>query len=248
MAGRVTAIIPARLESRRFPRKVLYPYRGKPLLFYVWDQISRVRKIDRLFIATDSDEIEKSALSFGAEVVRTSGKHKTGTDRIAEAVTKVDGDIIINIQADNFGLKARTLSGIIGKIKDDKSVQFATMANPIVSDNELFNPNVVKLVLSGDGHALWFSRFPIPYLRDAGKQKHTRQFPFLAHIGIYFFRRKGLMEFSRWRRSALEKAESLEQLRILENNRRIRVFKTMDTIVAVDTPQDLKNLKDLYKS
>ena len=122
------------------------------------------------------------------------------------------------------------------------------MASSIKSDNELFNPNVVKLVMSGGGHALWFSRFPIPYLQNAGKRKHNRQFPFLAHIGIYFFRRKGLLEFSHWRRSTLEKAESLEQLRILENNRKITVFKITDNIVAVDTAQDLKNLKNLYKS
>ena len=248
MAGRVTAIIPARLESRRFPRKVLYPYHGKPLLYYVWNEISGIRKIDSLFIATDSNEVENTALSFGAKVVRTSGKHRTGTDRIAEAVKKVGGDIIINIQADNFGLKARTLSRIIGKIKDDKSIRYATMASPITTDKELFNPNVVKLVMSKDGHALWFSRFPIPYIRDVGKQKHSRQFPFLSHIGIYFFRRKALTEFGNWPRSTLEKTESLEQLRILENNRKIRVFKTMDTIVAVDTSQDLKNLKYLYRS
>ena len=248
MAERVTAVIPARLGSRRFSGKVLYPYKGKPLLFYVWNEVRKSRRIDRLVIATDSAEIIRAARSFGAEVLKTSARHRTGTDRVGEAVSRLGGDIVVNIQADNLGIKAAVLDRVIDRMTEDKSIHYATLVSPIATDAELFDPNLVKAVVSADGHALWFSRYPIPYLQGVSKAGRAGRFAFWGHIGIYFFRRRALRDFVSWGRSPLEKAESLEQLRILENNRRIRVFKTRMRLVTVDTPQDMKKLKRIYDS
>ncbi|MDH4156972.1 MAG: 3-deoxy-manno-octulosonate cytidylyltransferase [candidate division Zixibacteria bacterium] len=248
MADRVTAVIPARLGSRRFSGKVLYPYKGKPLLFYVWDEVRKASRIDRLVIATDSVEIMQVARSFGAEVIRTSVRHRTGTDRVGEAVGHLGGDIVVNIQADNIGIRASVLSRVIDRMKADKSISYATLVCPIATDAELFDPNLVKVVVSADGHALWFSRLPIPYLQGVSSSGRVGKFAFRGHIGIYFFRRRALEDFVSWGPSALEKAESLEQLRILENNRRIRVFKTRMRMTTVDTPQDMKKLKRILDS
>ena len=246
MAPTVIAVIPARLNSKRFPSKVIYPYRGKPLLFYVYNEVRKARKIDRVVVATDSKQVQKAVAAFGGEAVLTSVRHRTGSDRVAEVMQKLGGDIFINVQADNFGLKAPVLDRTIERLASDSSIEFATLARRLDTDDELFDPHVVKVVVAGDGAALWFSRLPIPYLRKADNKNRVKQFPFLAHIGVYFFRSRGLAQFTQWKRSPLEKAESLEQLRILENSARMTVFKTAMRPVSVDTPQDLKKLKRVY--
>jgi len=246
MAPTVIAVIPARLNSKRFPNKVIYPYRGKPLLFYVYNEVRKAKKIDRVVVATDSRQVQKAVAAFGGEAVLTSRHHHTGSDRVAEVMQKLGGDIVINVQADNFGLKAPVLDRTIERLASNGSIEFATLARRLDTDEELFDPHVVKVVVAGGGTALWFSRLPIPYLRKADKKNRVKQFLFLAHIGVYFFRSRGLARFTRWKRSPLEKAESLEQLRILENSARITVFKTAMRPVSIDTPQDLKKLKRVY--
>jgi 3-deoxy-manno-octulosonate cytidylyltransferase (CMP-KDO synthetase) len=246
MAPTVTAVIPARLNSRRFPNKVIYPYRGKPLLFYVYNEVHKAKRVDRVIVATDSRQVQKAVVAFGGEAMLTSARHRTGSDRVAEVTQKLGGDIVINVQADNFGLKASVLDRTIERLAGDSGTEFATLARRLDTDNELFDPHIVKVVVAGDGAALWFSRLPIPYLQGAGNKNRVKQFPFLAHIGVYFFRSWGLVRFARWKRSRLEKAESLEQLRILENGGRMIVFKTTMRSVSVDTPKDLKKLKRVY--
>jgi 3-deoxy-manno-octulosonate cytidylyltransferase (CMP-KDO synthetase) len=246
MAAVVVAVIPARLNSRRFPNKVIYLYRDKPLLFYVYNEVRKAKKIDRIVVATDSKQVQKAVAAFGGEAVLTSTRHRTGSDRVAEVMQKLGGDIVINVQADNFGLKAPVLDRTIDRLTSDGSIEFATLARRLDMDDELLDPHVVKVVVAGDGAALWFSRLPIPYLQKADKKISVKQFPFLAHIGVYFFRSRGLAKFSRWKRSPLEKAESLEQLRILENGGKMTVFKTSMRPVSVDTPKDLKKLKRVY--
>lgn len=243
----VVAVIPARLGSTRFPRKVIYPYRGKPLLAHVHNEISKSKQINRLIVATDSIEIKNIVDDFGGETIMTSKRHRTGSDRVAEVAKKIDGSLIVNIQADNFGVKASVLDRIIIQMKKKTSMQFATLAYRLQSDNELYNPNIVKVVTTKNGHALWFSRSPIPYLRNVGSSKHTAQYQFLGHIGIYLYRRSSLLQFARWKRSDLEKAESLEQLRILGNSGRIDVFKTKMRTVSVDAREDLNKLDEIYK-
>ena len=247
MAHRVLAVIPARLGSKRFSNKVIYPLFGKPLLFYVHNEVRRTKSIDRIVIATDSDKIAIVAEGFGAEVVRTSRKHRTGSDRVAEVAGKIGADIVLNIQADNFGLKSSVLDAFVRRMSKDRHIKYATLARRIDSDNELFSPNLVKVVTDADDNALWFSRYPLPYLQGAGSGKRYSRFGYLGHIGIYGFRKKALEKFASWRQSPLEKAESLEQLRILENGEKMKVFRTKMDSVEVNSPSDLKKLKRIYK-
>ncbi|PWB75281.1 3-deoxy-manno-octulosonate cytidylyltransferase [candidate division GN15 bacterium] len=246
MAVRVTAVIPARLGSRRFPGKVLYPYRGKPLLYYVWNDVRRSKRIDRLIVATDTAEVAKAAEMFGAEVFRSTKPHATGTDRVAEVVARVGGDICLNIQADNFGLTGHLLDRNIASFERERKIAYGTMAMRIKVESDLFNPNTVKVVVSKDDMALWFSRYPIPFLQHPDVSARTGQFPFRKHIGVYLFRRSGLENFRRWKQSRLEKAESLEQLRILEHGARMKVYDVPLKTVSVDSPADVEKLDRLY--
>ena len=247
MATNVLAVIPARMGSTRFPNKVICPFNDRPLLFYVHREIARVSAIDRLVIATDSKEIAKASENFGAEVVMTSKKHRTGSDRVAEVARKFGGDIILNIQADSFGLTSAALTKLVQAMRTDRRIQFATLARPIENDNELFDPNKVKVVTDSTGDALWFSRFPIPFLQNSVEKDRFSQFKFLLHIGVYGFRRQSLSKFASWKRTVLEKAESLEQLRILGNGAKIRVIKTKARTVSIDSPDDLSKLRRIYK-
>jgi len=246
MKPTVLAVIPARLHSRRFSNKVLYSYRRKPLLFYVWKEVCSAATIDRLVIATDSREIDRVASDFGAEVFRTSTRHKTGTDRVAEVAESLGGGIILNIQADNFGLRHAVLGRVIKQMKNDRSIEVATLARRIESDEELFDPNLVKVITSKNGQALWFSRYPLPYLQNVDSRSRVEQHKFYGHIGVYFFRSAALRSFAESGRSPLEKAESLEQLRILEKGKMMRVFRTTMRSISVDSPSDMKKLASIY--
>jgi len=247
MAPRVLAVIPARLGSMRFSDKVIYPFKGKPLLFYVYREICKAKEIDRVVIATDSDKIVAAAKEFQAEVVKTSSRHLTGSDRVAEVARKLGGDIIVNVQADNFGLKGAVLDRFVRKMKDNHRVLYATMARRVDSDAELFSPDLVKVIVDKEDRALWFSRYPLPYLQNPKKGARFGQFAYLGHIGVYGFRSKALKEFSSWKRTPLEKAESLEQLRILEHGQPIQVLKTRMDSVEINSPDDLTKLRRIYK-
>ena len=242
MKPRVVAIVPARMGSRRFPGKVIYPFRGKPLLFYLLDEVRKSKLIDRLIVATDSREVRETLAADGAEVMMTAARHRTGSDRAAEVAQNVGGSIILNIQADNIGLKAPVLDRVIEKVKSDRRVQVATLARRIDSEDELFDPNVVKLVTDRGGDVLWFSRFPLPYLQGFVGRHRTAGFPFLKHVGVYIFRQAALRRFASWRRTPLEKAESLEQLRILENGEKIKAYMTRVNSVSIDSPEDLEKI------
>lgn len=245
-APAVLAVIPARLGSTRFASKVLYRYRGHPLLYYVWRAAARAKQIDRLVIATDSTEIARVARAFGAEVVRTSTRHKTGSDRAAEVARKIGGGIIVNIQGDNLGLQPAPLDRVLRAMRQDARIETASLAAPITTDTELFDPNCVKMVVSRQHEALWFSRFPIPYLQHGPSQGRAGHHRFFRHIGIYFFRREVLLAYGRTPRTAAETAESLEQLRLLEMGRRMRIFLTRMQSVSVDSPQDVAKLDAIY--
>ncbi|MFH2049869.1 MAG: 3-deoxy-manno-octulosonate cytidylyltransferase [bacterium] len=244
--AKVIAVIPARMDSKRFPGKVAFLYKNKPLIYYVHNEISKSKKIDRLIVATNSKEVQSVVEGFGGEVIITSSRHQTGSDRIAEAIKKTGGDIIVNIQADNFGVKAGVLDKAITEFISKRNLQYGTLAYKIKDDQELMDPNLVKVVLSDEDYGLWFSRYPIPYLKSGNKKNQSAQHSFYGHIGIYFYRRQGLMKFAGWKRSSCEKAESLEQLRIIENGEKIKVFKTKMSSVSVDAPEDVKKLSHIY--
>jgi len=242
MTRRVVAILPARLGSTRFAGKLLHPHLGKPLLYHVWNQVRSSRLIDRVAVATDSHLIAEAAESFGADVIMTSTSHHTGTDRVAEAAQKTGGQIVLNVQSDNYGLKPAVLDRVIKRMLSDRGLHYATLARPICDDSELFDPNLVKVVTDDRGVALWFSRYPLPFIQKPALDPRWRQYRFLGHIGVYFFRRTALEAFAAWPRSPLEKAESLEQLRVLANGGRMQVFRTAVRSVSVDSPQDLEKI------
>ncbi len=243
MAAKVVAIIPARYNSQRFNGKVLYPIAGMPLLYHIWKSISSSKSLNQLLITTDDKRIKNAAESFGADVLMSSSRHKTGSDRVAEISEKVSGDIFINFQADNFGIKPPFINNLVANFLRDKSEKYATVVKKIKNDNLLFNPNCVKTVLDQKDYALWFSRFPIPYLNSFKGKTRNSQHNFWEHIGIYLFRKSGLRKYAAWKRSDTEKAESLEQLRILENGGRIKAYKTTANIISIDNKNDLRRIK-----
>ena len=247
MAVKVLAVVPARMESSRFSGKVIHQYRGRPLICYLLDDIRKAKRIDQLVVATDSREIKTALVDYDIEVVTTKSHHRTGSDRANEAARKLGGDIIINIQADNFGLKGTLLDRVINSLKVKPKVEYATLGRRITDEDELFDPNVVKLIADKKDRVLWFSRYPLPYLQNLKKGKHVDQWPFIAHIGVYFFRREALKKFGTWPSSPLEKAESLEQTRILMHEKQIQLFKTTSEVVSVDTKDDLKKLDRIYR-
>ncbi len=238
----VTAIIPARLESTRFPRKPLHPIKGKPMVYHVWAAAGSARLIDQVFVATDAEEIGRVVNGFGGAVIMTSSRPRNGSERAAEAIRSLKTDIIVNVQADNIGLTGAVLDRVLKAMLADRSIQYATLARPITGrdwKDKLYNPDVVKVVADRDGHAIWFSRYPIPFV-----QKPTRRaidvYPFLEHIGVYFYRKAALETYADWPRGKAEAAESLEQLRILENGGAIRLFMTRCAIQVIDRPMTEK--------
>ncbi len=246
--ARIIAVIPARLGSKRFSRKVLFPIDGRPLLYYVWRGIRRSRLIDRIYVATDSADIGRAATAFGAAVIMTSRKPRNGSERAAEAVAELKCDLVVNVQGDNLGLSGTVLDKVIADMRSNRSVRFATLARKISgagSTQKLKDPHVVKVVEDEAGHAAWFSRLPIPFIRDAGRRRPTDLFPYLEHIGVYFYRKAALAEYASWRPGRAERAESLEQLRILENGGKIKLYKTRAGIISVDRKETVQHIKRL---
>ncbi len=245
MAFKTVGVIPARMESERFYGKVLFPYKGMPLLYYVFNEVSKAKRVDRFIVATDSREIESQAREFGADVIRTKGNYNTGSDRVAAVMKKITADLYVNVQADLFGLKTADIDRVVKEFQNNSSLKYGTLARKIKNDNELKDPNSVKVVLKKNKNAGWFSRQPLPYLQRPLKKALSSQADYYYHIGVYFYRRQALREFASWKQTPCEKAESLEQLRILENGRNMRVFLTDTKTVSIDSPADINKLKGL---
>jgi len=234
MSG-VTAIIPARWASTRFPGKPLVKLRGQPLVQHVWERANRAKSVERVIVATDDMRIAEAAFGFGAEVALTSPRHPTGTDRLAEVARKLkSSSIILNVQGDEPDIAPSTIDRLAKALQDDPSLGMVTAANPITAAADIRNPNVVKVVTDLAGRALYFSRSMIPHDRDGrGGIKYFR------HQGIYGYRRKVLLDFVKWKPTPLEKAEKLEQLRALEHGVSIGVIIVRRGSVGVDVPSDL---------
>jgi 3-deoxy-manno-octulosonate cytidylyltransferase (CMP-KDO synthetase) len=236
----ILAIIPARYASTRFPGKPLVDIGGKTMVQRVYEQVIQSTSVDRAVVATDDDRIEAHVRAFGGAVVRTRPDHPSGTDRCAEvALQYPDADYILNIQGDEpfiqpeqIDLLARTLSG-------NWQFNIATLAKKIEDPELLFNPNVVKVVFSAQHGALYFSRHPVPFVRGHEKDEWIGRHDFYKHIGLYGFRRATLLDIAGMAPTLLEKAESLEQLRWLENGLKIAVGVTTLETIGIDTPEDL---------
>ena len=235
----VIGMIPARWASTRFPGKPLHIIAGKPLLQHVWERCQKCSKLDSIIVATDDERISSAAQKFGADVVMTSPHHPTGTDRLAEAALELPhATHIINIQGDEPMIEPELIDQLASSLLADSDIAMATAANELTDETLINDPNVVKVVLKLNGDALYFSRSPLPFRRS-----ESPDLKLYRHKGIYAYRRDFLENFVTWDPSPLELAESLEQLRALENNARIKVIITEDTSGGIDTLEQANELE-----
>lgn len=236
------ALIPARYASTRFPGKPLADLDGRPMIRYVYETAASF--FSACYVATDDERIFDTVKGFGGRAVMTASTHRSGTDRCREALDRVEEiagrhfDVVVNIQGDEPFLSVGQLQRIVGCF-DEASTQIATLVKPFGAGEDVFNPNSPKVVCSADGHALYFSRSPIPFLRGVERDRWQESYRFLKHIGLYAYRSDVLRQITELPQGELEKKESLEQLRWLENGFRIRVAETDSESLAIDTPEDL---------
>lgn len=232
----VVGVIPARYASTRFPGKPLADLGRKPLIQWTWEAAKRCSTLDRVIVATDDARIAAAVRAFGGDVAMTRADHPSGTDRLAEVARALDADIIVNIQGDEPFLKPETVDAIVRPLLEDPTLEMSTACVLATDADDVNDPNVVKAVVDSNGNALYFSRLPIPYLRDAHKGPVTRR----LHLGLYAYRRDFLLQFASWPPTPLEQAESLEQLRALEHGAPVRVVDVPERALGVDTPADLE--------
>ena len=231
---KAVGIIPARLGSTRLAQKVLRPLGGKPMIQHVWEKASRARSLGDLWVACDDARIEACVKEFGGKAVMTRKDHPNGTSRLAEAVQKTGGDIVVNIQGDEPLIAPRNIALVVEAFTAS-GTQVVTLAVRKTDRGEYENPNVVKVVCSALGNALYFSRSPVPFFRDP----QGPEFSYLKHLGIYGYRREFLLDFVTWKPAVLEETEKLEQLRILDRGVPLRVVESPYDSFSVDTEEDV---------
>jgi 3-deoxy-manno-octulosonate cytidylyltransferase (CMP-KDO synthetase) len=242
----ITAVIPARYASSRFPGKPLAPILGKTMIQRVYEQTAQAVGVDRVVVATDDIRIAEEVSGFGGEVQMTRADHATGTDRLAEVTARLDTDLVINVQGDEPLIDPRMIEAVVAPLAADARIPMGTLKTPLLSWDEYRDPNVVKVVTDGRGFALYFSRAPIPYPRDLAVENAEVQPSSLGlfrHVGLYVYRKDFLLKFAALPASPLEKLEKLEQLRALENGYAIRVVETDLVSLGVDTPEDLMRVE-----
>lgn len=240
------AIIPARYASTRFPGKPLATLGGKSVIQRVYEQVSTV--LDDVFVATDDQRIFQAVEAFGGRAVMTSPNHKSGTDRIQEAITKIGGkwDVVVNVQGDEPFIQASQIKTVC-ECFEDPETQIATLGKPFDNMDAVGNPNSPKIVVDNRHYAMYFSRSIIPFVRGQEKESWLQSYPFLKHLGLYAYRADVLAEITRLPQSSLELAESLEQLRWLQNGYRIKVGLTDVETVGIDTPEDLARAEEFFR-
>jgi 3-deoxy-manno-octulosonate cytidylyltransferase (CMP-KDO synthetase) len=235
------AVIPARLESTRLPGKLLLDFSGKPLLQRVVENAQSFHLFDAIYVATDSQKIKAVCDSFGAEVLLTRADHDSGTSRIAEAVRHLEGEIIVNIQGDEPFLKKQQVKKLVEHLEDNPGFSIATLIYPSDDPVSSGDPNIVKVVKDHENRALYFSRYPVPYNRDA-----KQNIFWLHHLGIYAFRRSFLQQYPKLKPCAMEKNEKLEQLRFLANGYSILTVETHEKTIGIDTREDYEAALSLF--
>ncbi len=246
---RTVAIIPARYASQRLPGKPLAEIHGKPMICHVVDRTSRARLVSDVLVATDDQRIADAVLACGGRAVMTPASLQSGTDRIAwVARTLDDAELVVNVQGDEPLIPPEMIDQAICPLLEDDRLVAGTLVKRIQSTEELLNPSLPKVVLDADGFCLYFSRSPIPFGRDLPQPEWLDHHRYFRHIGLYVFRRTFLLEYASWPQTPLEKAEKLEQLRILEHGERIRAVVTDLDSIAVDTPADLERVRTLMSA
>jgi 3-deoxy-manno-octulosonate cytidylyltransferase (CMP-KDO synthetase) len=242
----VLVVIPARYASTRFPGKPLVDIKGKPMIQHVYERVSQCNFISKVIIATDDERIMDAAEKFSSPAMMTSSSHQSGSDRCAEVVKSLSDkyDIVINVQGDEPFIDQTQLFSII-RCFENPETEIATLVKKVQSSEELFNPNVVKVALNELKEALYFSRAAIPFNRNHSMESWMEHHTYYKHIGIYAFKPQILLKLTRLKHSSLEIAESLEQLRWLENGFKIKTEITEKENFAIDTPQDLEKLLNI---
>ncbi|MCS7033988.1 MAG: 3-deoxy-manno-octulosonate cytidylyltransferase [Phycisphaerae bacterium] len=226
-------IIPARYGSSRFPAKMLAADSGRPLVQHVVDRVRQCRRIRAVIVATDDQRIANALRPFGTHAVMTSPDHQSGTDRIAEVARELSDEIIINVQGDEPEIEPEVVDRLVDRLEQGRE-PMVTAATEFPAGADPNDPNLVKVVLAGDGRALYFSRAPIPYRRDPQSSGNA---PFLLHLGVYGYRREFLLQYTQWPQTPAELTEKLEQLRVLENGHPIHVLLVRRAVHGIDTPQ-----------
>lgn len=246
MKLKVIGIIPARYKSSRFEGKALADILGKPMVQHVYERACQAKTLDKVLVATDDNRIFDTVKDFGGEVVMTSESCPTGTDRIAEVVADLeDFDVVANIQGDEPLLEPVMIDEMIQPFFDEPEVQVSTLVQPISSESDYRNPNVVKVAITKNWFAMYFSRASMPGNKS---QEWYDGLPAYRHIGLYAYKRDCLLKFTRMSKTKFEKAEGLEQLRFLENGIPIKVVETKYSTIGVDTPFDLERVIKVLKS
>lgn len=238
---KVIGVIPARFASTRLKGKVLASINGKPMIQHVYERARQSRLLDEVIIACDDLRVKKAAEEFGARAVMTDPGHVCGTDRIVEAVADLDVQIVVNVQGDEPLISPVVIDDLIEAIQEDPEVSMATVIKRINDPKELDNPNIVKVVIDNQQRAIYFSRSKIPFNRGSGEHVYFK------HLGIYAYTKKFLLQFSTMPKAKLEIAESLEQLRAIENGYKIKTVITEIETVGVDTPEDLVKVEKLIR-
>ncbi|MBU1084092.1 MAG: 3-deoxy-manno-octulosonate cytidylyltransferase [Candidatus Omnitrophota bacterium] len=247
---KVVAIIPARWHSTRLKGKVLLDINGKPMLQHVWERAKLSHRVDDVIVAVDKEKVMKAVESFGAKAVMTSAEHISGTDRLAEAASAINADILINVQADEPLIQPMMLDELVRAFECEPDIKMATLIKRARTKEEIEDPNVVKVVVDRKGFALYFSRSPIPYVRGSGYGPGSEEEisgRYFKHIGIYAYTKDFLMTFSNLPKSTLEEDEKLEQLRVLEHGYKIKTVETRYDTFGVDTEKDLEKVRMIMK-
>jgi 3-deoxy-manno-octulosonate cytidylyltransferase (CMP-KDO synthetase) len=241
-SSQVVIVIPARYGSTRLPGKPLLSLAGKPMIQRVYERAKRARTAGRVIVATDDERIVNKVQEFGGEARMTRTDHRTGTERIAEVAAHVDGQVFVNVQGDEPLLDPAAVDAAVTALLEEPAAAIATVAVPIRTPADIMDPNVVKTVLDFEDNALYFSRAPIPWVRDSAHKTHARH---LKHLGLYVFQRDALLEYPTLPQGELERLEQLEQLRWMENGWKIRVAEVPHDAVSVDAPEDVPRVESL---
>ncbi|MGH9744691.1 MAG: 3-deoxy-manno-octulosonate cytidylyltransferase [Candidatus Acidiferrales bacterium] len=241
---KVFAVIPARYGSVRLPGKPLASIAGRPMIQHVVERARQAVSVSRVLVATDDERIQKAVEGFGGEAVQTRRDHANGTDRVAEVAAHYEAEIYVNIQGDEPLIDPGTIDAVVAEMLEDESIQLATPCTAITQANEIMDPNIVKVVRDFDGNGLYFSRAPIPWVRDERANAAARHW---KHIGLYGYRREALLEYPTLPPGELERIEQLEQLRWLENGFHIRVVETNYDAISVDVPADVKRVEKILQ-
>ena len=241
---KVIVVIPSRYASTRLPGKPLVPLAGKPMVQHVYERAKQAQTVHRVMVATDDQRIMDAVKGFGGEARMTRADHRTGTERVAEVAVHEPGDVFVNIQGDEPLIDPMAIDTAVGALLEEPQAQIATVATPIRHAGDIMDPNVVKTVLDFDGNALYFSRAPIPWIRDTQQKLHVK---YWKHLGLYVFQREALLEYSTLPQGELERIEQLEQLRWLENGWKIRVAEVAHDAVSVDVAEDVARVEKLMQ-